>query len=174
MSSKPIRVLFVCAGNICRSPMAEGLFRHLVEQAGLSDQIVIDSAGTGAWHVGEHAHSGTLEVLRRNGIAYDGRSRQIKRDDLDSFDYVLAMDNYNLMTILRVGKGATADIRLFLNFANEANLLKQTEVPDPYEDGTFDRAYNLIYQGCVALLGFLRKTHSLTPATPTSGQSSLA
>jgi protein-tyrosine phosphatase len=161
MSDKPIRVLFVCAGNICRSPMAEGVFQHMVEQAGLADVIQVDSAGTGGWHVGEPAHSGTLEVLKRNAIDYRGRARQLTRDDLDKFDYVLAMDHENLSFILRAARGAAADIRLFLNFANQAGRLKQIEVPDPYHDGTFDRVYNLVYQGSIALLDHIKTTHKL-------------
>lgn len=161
MSEKQIRVLMVCAGNICRSPMAEGIFRKMVEDAKLSDRITVDSAGTGAWHVGEHAHSGTIEVLKRNGIAYEGRSRQITRDDLDDFDYVLAMDRENLSYILRAARGATAEIRLFLSYANEAERVKQTEVPDPYYDNTFDRVYNLVYQGSAALLEQIRQTYDL-------------
>ncbi|MDZ4763672.1 MAG: low molecular weight protein-tyrosine-phosphatase [Chloroflexota bacterium] len=161
MTQKPINVLFVCAGNICRSPMTEGVFQHMVEEAGLADVIKTDSAGTGSWHVGETAHSGTLDVLKRNGIAYRGRARQLTRDDLDKFDYVLAMDHENLSYILRAARGASADIRLFLNFANEAGRLKPTEVPDPYHDGTFDRVYNLVYQGNIALLDHIKQTHKL-------------
>jgi protein-tyrosine phosphatase len=161
MSEKPIRVLMVCAGNICRSPMAEGVFRKMVEDAGLSDKIEVDSAGTGAWHVGEPAHRGTLDVLRRSGIIYEGRSRQITRDDLDDFDYVLAMDRENLSYILRAARGASAEIRLFLSYANEAERVKQTEVPDPYYDNTFDRVYDLIYEGSAALLAHIRQRHDL-------------
>ncbi len=161
MSAKPIKVLMVCAGNICRSPMAEGIFRKMVEDAGLSAIITVDSAGTGAWHVGEHAHPGTLSVLERNGITYTGRSRQITRDDLDNFDYVLAMDRENLSYILRAARGASAEIRLFLSYANEAERIKQIEVPDPYYDNSFDQVYNLVYQGSAALLEHICQAHNL-------------
>ena len=84
-SSKPIRFLFVCLGNICRSPMAEAVFRHLVTQAGLADRIAADSAGTGAWHVGEPPHHGTRRVLRERGIDYSHRARVVASDDLTRF-----------------------------------------------------------------------------------------
>src|SRR5690606_40491044 len=97
-----IRLLSVCAGNICRSPMADAVFQHMVREAGLTDHFRIDSAGTGSWHVGETAHSGTLTVLRKNNIPYNGRARQIDYADLDNFDYILAMDRENLSNILRM------------------------------------------------------------------------
>jgi protein-tyrosine phosphatase len=161
MSQKPIKVLMVCAGNICRSPMAEGVFRKMVADAGLSDKIMVDSAGTGAWHVGEPAHRGTLDVLKRSGILYEGRSRQITRDDLDDFDYVLAMDRENLSYILRAARGASAEIRLFLSYANEAGRIEQTEVSDPYYDESFDQVYDLICEGSAALLAHIRRAHNL-------------
>src|SRR5689334_2678843 len=85
--TKVIRVLFVCMGNICRSPMAEAVFQHMVNEAGLSSKFSLDSAGTGGWHAGETAHRGTLNVLKDHNIPYDGRARQFIRADLDKFDY---------------------------------------------------------------------------------------
>ena len=94
-------------GNICRSPMAEAVFQHMVDQAGLSDRIDVDSAGTSRWHVGEPPHPGTQDILAKYHIPYDGRARQIVRSDLNDFDYVLAMDRENLSFILRYATGAT-------------------------------------------------------------------
>src|SRR5574338_285384 len=94
---KKIRVLFVCLGNICRSPMAEGVFRQLAEDAGIGDHIDVESAGTGTWNLGEAPHRGTLAVLRRKNIDLgDKRARQMKRSDLDKFDYIVGMDEENV------------------------------------------------------------------------------
>ena len=156
-----IKVLFVCMGNICRSPMAEAVFQNMVNQAGLSDEFVIDSAGTGGWHVGERAHPGTLAVLERHGIPYDGRARQIERSDLDEFDYVLAMDRENLSYILRNSSGIRSEVGLFLSFARERGLVHTNEVPDPYFDNKFDHTYELVVRGCSALLDHIRLTEKV-------------
>ncbi len=138
-----IKVLFVCMGNICRSPMAEAIFQHMVNQAGLEAEFYVDSAGTGGWHVGEQAHPGTLDVLERHDIPYDGRARQLERRDLDDFDYVLAMDRANLSFILRNSSNFPAEVSLFLTFAQERGLVNINEVPDPYYDNKFDDTYEL-------------------------------
>lgn len=156
-----VKVLFVCAGNICRSPMAEAVFQDLVNRAGLSDRFVIDSAGTGAWHVGEKAHPGTLDVLKRHGIAYHGRARQLSRADLNHFDYVLAMDRSNLSAILRLAQGTSAQVKLFLDAANRAGTVRVDSVPDPYYTGEFDDVYDLVQRGAQALLDHLRAVHNL-------------
>lgn len=156
-----IKVLFVCMGNICRSPMAEAVFQHMVNQAGLENEFLIDSAGTGGWHVGETAHPGTLAVLSAHNIPYDGRARQINRSDLDEFDYVLAMDRDNLTFILRNSSGVRAEIGLFLSFARERGLVHTNEVPDPYFDDKFDQTYELVTRGCTALLEHLRLTEQV-------------
>lgn len=172
-----IRVLFVCAGNICRSPMADAVFQHMVREAGLTDHFRIDSAGTGSWHVGEPAHSGTLTVLRKNNIPYNGRARQIDYADLDNFDYILAMDRENLSNILRMvnrgersaqdkmdrfyGSANRPEIALFLSYANQAGTVSLTEVPDPYYDGRYELVYDLVTKGCAALLDAIRQKHQI-------------
>jgi len=156
-----IKVLFVCMGNICRSPMAEAIFQDKVNKAGLDSKISVDSAGTSSWEVGSPAHPGTLEVLRQHNIAYDGRARQIRRQDLDDYDYVLALDRDNLSFILRYSSGARAKITLFLYYAEQAGLVDTDEVPDPYYDGAFDDAYQLIERGCQALLDHVRKAEKV-------------
>jgi protein-tyrosine phosphatase len=154
-----IRVLFVCLGNICRSPMAEGIFRHLVNEAGLSDHIAADSAGIGPWHVGEPAHTGTRRVLQEHGIPYDGRARQFTRADFTRFDYILAMDEENLADIRARLNGPTdADIRLLMDFAPELGI---REVPDPYYDGSFDQVYTLVRTAVEKFLAYLREKHGL-------------
>lgn len=155
-----VNVLFVCLGNICRSPMAEGVFQHLVNEAGLSDQIQVDSAGTSGYHVGERAHSGTRNVLKKHNIPYDGRSRQLARNDFDEFDYVLAMDSSNLADIRAMKPDDSQTVvRLFLEYAGGVG---ETDVPDPYYTGQFDYVYELVEAGARGLLDAIRKEHNLT------------
>jgi protein-tyrosine phosphatase len=156
-----IHVLFVCMGNICRSPMAEAVFQDMVDKAGLTDQFQIDSAGTGNWYAGQTAHQGTLAVVRRANIAYKGRARQIQSPDFDKFDYIVAMDRENLAGIRRVGTASKGEVNLFLRWAKEAGAVSVDEVPDPYYDNSFDRVYDLVQKGCAALLAHIRAEHNL-------------
>ena len=146
---KIVRVLFVCLGNICRSPMAEAVFRHLVAQAGLSDHIQADSAGTGAWHVGEQPHHGTRRVLRERGISYTHSARVATPDDFSRFDYIIALDSQNLAELTAMARGAHARIGLLMSFAPGASA---RDVPDPYYNGRFDEVYDLVERGCRGLL----------------------
>jgi protein-tyrosine phosphatase len=159
-----IRVLFVCLGNICRSPMAEAIFAHLVEKAGLQNEIECDSAGTGGWHIGAPAHHGTMQVLRKAGIAYSGRGRQISANDLDVFDYIITMDNENLANVhamIKPGKMPRAQIMPLLEYSRLARDNHIREVPDPYLVGGFDITFRLIESGCEGLLEEIRRAHSL-------------
>lgn len=149
-----IRVLFVCLGNICRSPMAEAVFRHLVDEAGLADRISIDSAGLGGWHAGEPPHAGTQKVLAREGIAHDTiRARKIEPDDFAAFDYIVCMDEENLSGLARIAPKGKNIYRL-LDFAPE---LAERNVEDPYYTGRFDYVYGLVEAGCRGLLAEIRK-----------------
>ena len=154
-----IRVLFVCLGNICRSPMAEAVFAHKVRDAGLSEHIFVDSAGTGGWHAGEPPHSGTRRLLSRVGIAETGHvGRQLTAADLDEFDYVITMDEENLTNVRRIGRGR-ATVAPLMSFATEAGGI--TEVPDPYYSGAFDEVYQLVDMACDGLLETIRRQKGL-------------
>jgi protein-tyrosine phosphatase len=157
-----IKVLMVCLGNICRSPMAEAVFQQQVKEAGLENEIMVDSAGTGSWHAGEKAHEGTLKVLKKNDIPYDGLARSFVVRDLSDFDYILAMDTENFGNIKRVAGGQSdGEIALFLSYANAAGTTNVKEVPDPYYDGRFDYVYGLVEKGSRALLDHIRQKHNL-------------
>lgn len=146
------QVLFVCLGNICRSPMAEALFRHKLRASGLDQQFHCDSAGTGGWHAGEPPHEGTRKILAEHGI--DARNivaRQLTRADLTDFDYILTMDGANLTAVRRLGS-TNAIVRLLMDFAPH---LGYDEVPDPWYDGNFALTYQLIDAACDGLLAKL-------------------
>jgi protein-tyrosine phosphatase len=152
-----VRVLFVCLGNICRSPMAEAVFQHKVRAAGLEGKIEADSAGTGHWHVGNPPHQGTRAMLARNRIEYAHQARLITEADLDTFDYVLTMDNQNLRDVQAIGVGK-AVVRPFLDYAPGSAV---REVPDPYLVGGFEGVYDLVNGAAEGLLKAIRAEHGL-------------
>jgi len=144
-----IGVLFVCLGNICRSPMAEAIFRNLVESQGKSEQFDIDSAGTGDWHIGDGPHQGTVQKLAEHHISTDGVfSRQIKQEDYDRFDYIVCMDNSNIQNALpMLGIKESSKVFRLLDLIQDPR-----DVPDPYFTGDFEETYQLCLEGCKALL----------------------
>ena len=153
-----VRVLFVCMGNICRSPMAEGVFRRLVSEAGLADRIGIDSAGTHDYHVGEAPDPRAQRAAGRRGYDLSAlRGRQVSRDDFSEFDFVLAMDEMNLRLLRRsCPPQYSHKVRLFLEFGGPAGA---REVPDPYygdADG-FERVLDMVEQAGRGLLDHLRE-----------------
>jgi protein-tyrosine phosphatase len=165
-SPKRIRVLFVCLGNICRSPMAEAVFRQQVAQAGLSDRIEADSAGTGAWHVGEQPHHGTRRVLRERGIDYDHCARVVRAADFDRFDYIVALDSVNLADLRALARGHQGKLARLLDYAAGVPL---RDVPDPYYTGRFDEVYDLVEQGGRGLLERIVAEQGLTNERPGPG-----
>ena len=154
-----IRVLFVCLGNICRSPTAHGVFQSLVDQAGLSDKVFVDSAGTAAWHIGKSPDSRSMEHAERRGYDLSPlRARQAIETDFDQFDYVLAMDKENLSNLQAIcPHGAKTAPQLFLyEFSKNFDEL---EVPDPYYGGEagFEHVLDLVEDACEGLLTDIKK-----------------
>ncbi len=152
-----IRVLFVCLGNICRSPMAEGVFRDKVNKAGLGETIEIDSAGTGAWHIGSPPDKRAQMTTQLNDIDISQqKARQVVKEDFEDFDYILAMDYTNYETLLsKADHHHSNKIQLFLNYSSGK---KTIEVPDPYYggDNNFSHVLNLIDSASQGLLNELQ------------------
>ncbi len=150
------RILFVCLGNICRSPMAEGVFSHVAGKAGHGETFVIESAGTGAWHIGNPPDPRAVAAARRRGIDLSAqKARQVRVEDFDDFDLVLAMDASNHANLLRMAPEAHAHkVRLFLEHLPDPLA---REVPDPYYGGDegFEVVLDLIEAGSRALLARL-------------------
>lgn len=159
-----VRVLFVCLGNICRSPTAEGVFRKMVETAALTSQIKIDSAGTHAYHVGDPPDERAQLACQRRGIDIsDLRGRRASAEDFRKFDYVLAMDHENHENLLAVSpKGLEHKLRLMMEFAPNR---PEQEVPDPYFGGEsgFDRVLDMIEEAARGLLEDIRRQHLRNP-----------
>jgi len=152
------RVLFVCMGNICRSPTAEGVFRHFVREAGLAERVEVDSAGTHAYHTNEPADRRANAAAERRGYSLaDIRARRVQDKDFDTFDYIIAMDRDNLASLTEQADAEHHHkIRLFLEFASG----HEDEVPDPYYGGAagFERVLDLIEDASRGLLGTLQKS----------------
>ena len=151
-----IKILFVCMGNICRSPTAHGVFRHLVREAGLAHQIEIDSAGTHAYHLGEPPDRRSRETARERGVDIgDLRARRAQSQDFLDFDYILAMDEDNYRNLAALcPPGIEEKLRLYMDFAPE---LEVREVPDPYYGGArgFDLVFDLLESASRGLLAEL-------------------
>jgi protein-tyrosine phosphatase len=150
-------VLFVCLGNICRSPLAEGIFHHLVDEAGLSERFDVDSAGTGSWHLGELPDARASMVARQHGVELTTRARQLTPEDMQRFDVVIAMDHENLRNIERMADAAGSEARIKLLRAYDSNGDGE-EVPDPYYGGAsgFENVYEMVRRSCQVLLEELR------------------
>jgi len=148
-----IRVLFVCAGNICRSPLAEGVFIHKINERGLNNHFKVDSAGTGAWHVGQRPDVRSQKVGEKHGIYLPGHSRQFILTDFKDFDLILAMDNANYQDLKQMADtGDLVKLKMMRDFDTPGS--KGKSVPDPYYGGNngFDIMYSMLNTCCENLL----------------------
>ena len=165
-----IKILFVCHGNICRSPMAEFVMKDLVKKAGLSDEFYIASAATSTEEIGNGVHYGTRKKLAEFGISVDGKyAVQLKKSDYAKYDYIIGMDSYNLRNMKRMLPNDTENkIHLLLDWSDNPRdiadpwytgdkLFRPGGVPDPWYTGDFDVTYNDVLEGCTALLKEIKK-----------------
>ena len=148
-------VLFVCLGNICRSPTGEGIFQHLVDEKGIADQFEIDSAGTAGYHIGAKADTRMREHASRRGYNLTSRARKLVESDLEQFDLVIAMDRENLQDTHRLDDSPSADIKLLSEFLDDS---WPTDVPDPYYGGAdgFEYVVDMIEAACPQILSHLQ------------------
>jgi protein-tyrosine phosphatase len=151
-----IRVLFVCTGNICRSPMAEAVFSHLVNQAGLTERFEISSGGTDSWHIGQRPHRGTQEILNKYQVSLrsDKVSHLVSPAEVPTYDYVLAMDQSHIEDL----RGMRGNVHRLLEYSGNKSTLN---VPDPYYEGNFQAVYDLVRMGCEGFLEAIRKKENL-------------
>jgi protein-tyrosine phosphatase len=155
-----VRVLFVCLGNICRSPTAEGTMRELVREAGLQEEIEVDSAGTGSWHVGSSPDERATAAAAARGIALKGPARRVHVKDFNDFDLILAMDRSNLGELQRLAPSddARSKVRLLREFDATSAASDDLDVPDPYhgEGDGFERVLDHVQAACTGLLAQIR------------------
>lgn len=167
----PYRLLFVCLGNICRSPSAENIMNHLIRQAGLENEIVCDSAGTSSYHRGSPPDRRMTAAAKIRGIELVGRARQFERADFEAFDLILAMDHENYEAICSIDPAGTYQdkVQLMCNFCTQHQL---REVPDPYYGGAegFNFVIDLLLDACQGLLDHLIEEQNLTPSSARSNR----
>jgi protein-tyrosine phosphatase len=169
-TTHPVRILFVCLGNICRSPTAEGVMRALVHEAGLDDAVELDSAGTGGWHVGSPPDERATETARARGILLEGAARQVRVADFEDFDLILAMDGSNLAELRRLApdekvREKVRRLREFDPASKDQDPTHPLDVPDPYYGGPrgFEDVLDLVGAACAGLLDELRGRLAQSP-----------
>jgi protein-tyrosine phosphatase len=153
-----VRICFVCLGNICRSPTAEGVMQHIIEREGLADVIELDSAGTAAYHAGERADSRSRATAKRRGIELRSIARKVATDDFRTFDFLLAMDSDNLESLQAMAPtDAAHKLALFRSYDPESD--EGAEVPDPYYGGErgFEEVFDICEAAALGLLAHLRR-----------------
>ena len=151
------KVLFVCLGNICRSPLAEGIFNKMIEEQGLQNQISCDSCGTAAYHIGSQPDSRTVSNAKENGLILRHQARQFDASDLDEFDYILVMDRNNLEKVRQFYTHESHSPKVSLMRSYEVDDAS-SNVPDPYYGGAkgFQEVYDILYRSCGELLNEVR------------------
>jgi protein-tyrosine phosphatase len=162
MDSGSIRVIFVCLGNICRSPLAASVFRRQVARAGLSDVFLIDSAGISDYHVGEPPDPRMSKTAGRHGVTLTGRARQVRLVDVQDADYIIAMDRENRADLRELTAGDSGGPTQLLG-AYDPQAVDEPDVPDPYYGGPegFERVYEMVERSCRALLQHIREERGL-------------
>lgn len=157
-----VRICFVCLGNIVRSPLAENMFRHLANQAGVGHRYEVDSAGTSSWHVGEPPDPRMRRVAAGHGFHYNGRARQFRPQDFDRFDWIIAMDASNRADLQRLAR--TEEQRARIRLLREFDPLggPDAPVPDPYYGGIdgFEEVFRIVKRACAGLLEALERAQS--------------
>lgn len=163
MTRGKIRICFVCSGNICRSPTAEGVFKKLVADAGLDHAFHVESAGIGDWHVGERPDPRTLRAAEARGYRLESRAQQWKARDFDRFDHVVAMDSTHVRALVRLATTDATKAKVSLARDHVPSGPRGADVPDPYygELEGFDEVVTICVEACSALLAELRKRHAL-------------
>lgn len=152
-----IKVMFVCHGNICRSPMAEFIFKDMVEKEGLADHFLIKSSATSREEIGNPVHYGTAAILDQMGIDYHNkRACQITQKEYEEFDYILLMDRNNLRNMRRMFSNLDDKVRLLLEYAS-----KESDIADPWYTGNFDETKRDVLEGSKAFLEYVKEKHSL-------------
>jgi protein-tyrosine phosphatase len=148
-----MKILMVCLGNICRSPMAEGVMLSLIQEQEMDWEV--DSAGTGSWHIGELPDRRAIATCKRHGIDITSqRARQIRSDDIDAFDLILTMDRANHIDVLQLARSEAHQRKIKLIMQYGAS--EETDVPDPYYDGSFDQVYTLLQTACAEVMRSLK------------------
>jgi protein-tyrosine phosphatase len=158
-----VRILFVCMGNICRSPTAEGVMRHVLREEGLEHEVELDSAGTGGWHVGALPDERATAAAHARGITLDGAARQVRPEDFRAFDLVLAADRENLADLRAIAPAGTEHkVRLLREFDPASGGAPDLDVPDPYYGGTrgFEDVLDLVEAACRGLVAEIRRRGS--------------
>ncbi len=154
-----VRVLFICLGNICRSPLAQGVFEEIVRRQGFEDEVFVDSAGTGSWRVGHPPDERAQRSASLRGLDISvQRARRVTLEDCDRFDYILTMDETNYEAVAALCRGGGAEVRPFLDYAPDR---VETEIPDPFYGGSegFDRVLDLVEEASEGLLEEIKKKH---------------
>jgi protein-tyrosine phosphatase len=158
-----VKVLFVCLGNICRSPLAEGVFKQHVHEAGLLDKILVESAGTSGWHIGEPPDPRSVDVAWKNGIVLDSFGRKAISNDFQDFDYIIAMDQNNYTDLKRLPGSAKEGAAKLLLMRDFDRIGQGEDVPDPYYGGSdgFKNVFEMLDRSCRNLLEEIKESHQL-------------